>query len=189
MNEKTLSIADYISIAAVVSGGISVVALLSSDIRISINFWIFSVVLDYLDGRFARKYGGSRYGPILDTLTDMVIFVIFPVMLLVQSSITPIKIFLSLAIIAFSVLRLSRYTVDGVVGMKGKKTHKGTTTLYHSFYIILLHFSSLLDNWVFVISIFIPVILMPTQIKTPKIENRLVVFIAVILIAFLNNVQ
>ncbi len=95
-----LRFADVFSILNLVSGFFGVCLQ-------NVKFVMLSVLMDGLDGVFARRFGGSELGKELDSLADSVSFGVLPSYILFKSG----YVYASILYLVSSVYRLARFNV------------------------------------------------------------------------------
>jgi CDP-diacylglycerol--serine O-phosphatidyltransferase len=87
------------------------------------------LVLDSLDGPAARRWGSSEMGPALDTLSDLITFVVAPAVFVLEvygPVMWPGAVAASLAFLVTGTLRLARFT--RAAAESGKHTFRGLPT-------------------------------------------------------------
>ena len=127
-------------------------------IYLSISLVFVSMYLDYLDGRVARKFGGSAYGKMLDSLYDILGWVLFPsLMINIQANWAWWSIIITSVFCLFSALRLSRFTTNHYP----KKGYFEGMPVSYSRYALLLVL--LADG---IISLFIIAIMIPLMVSS-----------------------
>jgi archaetidylserine synthase len=113
---KELSVADYVTSISILLIVNAFWLAWNNQIHLAIAVTFISMFLDYLDGKLARKYGGSPYGKVLDSLYDILGWVLFPALMVnVQSGWAWWSLIITSTYCLFSALRLSRFTVAGYV--------------------------------------------------------------------------
>lgn len=142
MNKKhllaELSKADYITIAAtsLVLNAIWLLWLGHTKLAMAIGF--VSMYCDYLDGWFARKYGGSAYGKVLDSLYDILGWVLFPSLVInIQTGWAWWSVIITTLFCLSGLIRLSRFTVQGYVETD-KRYYIGLPVSYSRYALLLV---------------------------------------------------
>src|SRR4051794_5216826 len=79
---KELSKADYITVLATFFIVDAFWLLWHRQTELAIALAFTSMFLDYLDGAIARKYGASPYGHVIDSLYDVLGWVLFPALVI-----------------------------------------------------------------------------------------------------------
>lgn len=111
-----LSKADYITVLAtfLILNGFWLLWLGKTKLAIAIVF--VSMFFDYLDGKIARKYGASPYGKVLDSLYDILGWVLFPSLVInIQTHWSWWAMLVTTLYCLAASIRLSRFTVAGYV--------------------------------------------------------------------------
>jgi phosphatidylserine synthase len=170
MNKKhlllQLSWADYLTIFAtlLIVSAIWLLWLGKTELAVGVAF--LSMFLDYLDGTIARKFGGSPYGKVLDSLYDVLGWVLFPALVInIQTGWTWWSVVVTTLYCVFSVIRLSRFTVTGYVE-KDKSYYIGMPVLF-SKYALLIAFIFGAKLSVVILAIMIPLMVSSRLIKKP----------------------
>jgi CDP-diacylglycerol--serine O-phosphatidyltransferase len=162
---KELSKADYITLLAVLLIINSFWLLWNEEIYLAISLAFVSMYLDFLDGFVARKYGGSDYGKVLDTLYDVLGWVLFPALVInIEARWAWWSLLITTIFCLASVIRLSRFTVSGYVE-KNKKYYTGLPVLF-SKYALLTYL--LFDAK---ISLLILIIMIPLMVSSKLIKK------------------
>lgn len=164
---RELSIADYITLSSILLIVVAVWILWQNHIYLAVSVAFLSMFLDYLDGTIARKYGGSSYGKVLDSLYDVLGFVLFPG--LVINMVTDWA-WWSLAILALyhlsAVLRLARFTTEGYIETN-KRYYNGMPVLF-SKYALLTAFLWEAKLALLILLIMIPLMISSRLVKKPN---------------------
>ncbi|NKX12453.1 CDP-diacylglycerol--serine O-phosphatidyltransferase [Bacillus cereus] len=117
-NQFVKVIPNLFTIGNLLCGVISITLNMSEYLGVASIFICFSAILDFLDGRIARKLKvNSEFGIELDSLADIVSFGVAPA-LLFHTIATP-SILTSLAFILFptmGALRLAKYSIKPTIG-------------------------------------------------------------------------
>ena len=111
---QELSRADYITVLSIFLITNAFWLAWHQQYYLAIAVAFVSMFLDYLDGYVARLYGGSEYGKVLDSLYDILGWVLFPSLLInIQTDWAWWSISVTTLFVVASALRLSRFTVKG----------------------------------------------------------------------------
>lgn len=142
MNKKhllgELSKADYITLLATLLVVSAFWLIWNGQIYIAISLTFVSMFLDYLDGYVARRYGGSAYGKVLDSLYDILGWVLFPALVVnTQTQWAWWSIIITTVYCLFAALRLSRFTVSGYIETD-KKFFIGMPVSYSRYALLLV---------------------------------------------------
>lgn len=163
---KELSKADYITLLAVFLIINSFWLLWNGEIYLAISLAFVSMYLDFLDGFVARKYGGSDYGKVLDTLYDVLGWVLFPSLVInIEAHWAWWSLVITTIFCLASVIRLSRFTVAGYVE-KNKKYYTGLPVLFSKYALLTcLLFDAKIS--LLILIIMIPLMVSSKLIKKP----------------------
>jgi phosphatidylserine synthase len=133
-----LSKADYVTSLSIVLIANAFWLLWTGHLELAISVTFVSMFLDYLDGRIARRYGGSPYGKVLDSLYDILGWVLFPALVVnVQTGWAWWSILITTVYCLFSALRLSRFTVAGYVE-SDKRYYTGMPVSYSRYALLVV---------------------------------------------------
>lgn len=133
-----LSKADYITCLSIFLIVSAFWLLWNGQTHLAISITFVSMFLDYLDGRVARKYGGSPYGKVLDSLYDILGWVLFPALVVnVQSNWSWWAIVITTVYCLSAAIRLSRFTVTGYVETN-KRYYAGMPVSYSRYPLLLV---------------------------------------------------
>lgn len=161
-----LSKADYVTLVAIFAIINSFWLLWHGLIELAIALAFVSTFLDYLDGVIARRYGGSPYGKVLDSLYDVLGWVFFPALVVnIQARWAWWSVIVTTVFCLFAVLRLSRFTVGGYIE-SDKRYYKGLPVLF-SKYALLLVFIAGATLSVGILAIMIPLMVSSRLIPKP----------------------
>ena len=131
-----LSYADQVTLLAVGSIIVAFWLLWNGYIYLAVGFAFLSTFLDFLDGICARKYGGSAYGKMFDSLYDVLGWVLFPALIInIQSGWQWWSIVITTFYCIAAVMRLGRFTADGYVE-NGGSYYQGLPVLYSKYALI-----------------------------------------------------
>jgi len=163
---KQLSAADFVTLTATFLIIVSLWLLWNEQIYLAVSIAFISMFLDYLDGTIARKFGGSEYGKVLDSLYDVVGFVIFPSLVIIsQTGWAWWSLIVSALFHLSAVLRLARFTSQGYVETK-KLYYIGLPVLF-SKYALLSAFVLEAKIAVLVLAVMVPLMVSSRPIKKP----------------------
>ena len=152
---KKLALADYATSLAIVLIVNAFWLAWNDQLYLATCLAFASMFLDYLDGRLAKNFGGSPYGKILDSLYDMLGWVLFPSLLInIQADWAWWSLIITTAYCLFAALRLSRFTVEGYIGA-GRRAYAGLPVSY-SRYALLVAFVVGAKLSVLILAIMIP---------------------------------
>lgn len=135
---KELSRADYITILSLFLIVNAFWLLWNGWFYIAIAVTFTSMFFDYLDGYVARRFGGSPYGKVLDSLYDILGWVLFPALVInIQANWTWWSLIITTVFCVFAALRLSRFTVAGYVESK-KRYYVGMPVSYSRYALLFV---------------------------------------------------
>lgn len=135
---KELSIADYITVLSLFLIITAFWLLWNGQLYLAIAVTFVSMFFDYLDGRIARKYGGSPYGKVLDSLYDILGWVLFPALVInIQGNWSWWIVIITTVYCVFAALRLSRFTVAGYVETD-KRFYTGMPVSYSRYALLVV---------------------------------------------------
>jgi phosphatidylserine synthase len=161
-----LSKADYVTVLATFFIVNAFWLLWHGQIKLAIALAFVSMFLDYLDGTIARKYGSSPYGHVLDSLYDVLGWVLFPALVVnIQASWEWWAVIVTTAYCLAAVVRLSRFTVAGYVETD-KKYYTGMPVLF-SKYALLVSLILGAKLSVAILAIMIPLMVSSLLIRKP----------------------
>lgn len=159
-----LSKADYVTLTAVTLILLSFWLLLLDQVVLSIALAFVSTFLDYLDGVFARKYGGSPYGKVLDSLYDIMGWVLFPSAVInIQTGMAWWSVVITTLFCLSATLRLGRFTIDGYEEITSKRYYIGLPVLFSKYALLM----ALIANGLF--SVIIMAIMIPLMVSSRPI--------------------
>jgi archaetidylserine synthase len=139
---KELSFADYITMLSLVLIVNAFWLSWNDQIYLAIAVTFVSMFFDYLDGRIARKFGGSPYGKVLDSLYDILGWVLFPALVInIQTQWAWWSLAITTLFCVFAALRLSRFTVAGYVE-KNKRFYVGMPVSYSRYALLVVLLNS-----------------------------------------------
>lgn len=134
---RQLSRADYVTALAIGCAVNAFGLLWHGHTELAISLIFVSMFLDYVDGMVARKYGGSPYGAVLDSLYDVMGWVLFPALVInIQTGWAWWSIIATTIFCVFGLLRLSRFTVAGYVETDGRY-YRGMPVLFSKYALLV----------------------------------------------------
>jgi CDP-diacylglycerol--serine O-phosphatidyltransferase len=161
-----LSRPDYVTLLAVFFIVNAFWLLCMGKVYLAIAVAFLSTFLDYLDGVIARRYGGSPYGKIYDSLYDVLGWVLFPALVINHHFQWQWWVVIITTLFCVSgVMRLGRFTVEGYT-KQDKFYYVGVPVLY-SKYAVLTVFS--LNG---LLSVAILAIMVPLMISSRLIPKQ-----------------
>ncbi len=112
-----LGVADAVTVGNAALGFLAA-AVAMVDVSVAAQFVLLAAVLDGVDGVLARRYGGTRVGPYLDSLADVASFGVAPAMLVIalaeDAAVSGVAALVAFGIpalfVAMAVVRLGLYT-------------------------------------------------------------------------------
>jgi CDP-diacylglycerol--serine O-phosphatidyltransferase len=163
---RELSFADAITLLGTLLIIVAIWLLWRGQVNLAISIAFVSMFFDYLDGSIARKYGGSAYGKVLDTLYDILGFVLFPSLVVLLKSnwlwwVLPITALYHLS----ATLRLARFTTQGYMEAS-KRYYIGLPVLY-SKYALLISFIANAKVSAIILAIMVPLMISSKPVKKP----------------------
>jgi phosphatidylserine synthase len=163
---QELSKADYVTLTAVAFIACGFWVLWQGSVYLAVALAFVSMFLDYVDGAVARKYGGSPYGKVMDSLYDVMGWVLFPSLVInIQTGWQWWSILVTTLFCVFSIMRLSRFTVAGYVETDGRY-YRGLPVLF-SKYALLLAFVMSGQLAVLGLAVMIPLMVSSRLIRKP----------------------
>ena len=130
---RQLSRADAVTLAAVLLAVQALWWLWRGRLDLAVALVCVSMFLDYVDGAVARRWGSSPYGRVLDSLYDVLGWVLLP------ATIVNLRLdwaWWSLAVTSLfclaGLLRLSRFTVEGYTG-EARRHYVGLPVLFSQY--------------------------------------------------------
>lgn len=184
-----LSVADYITLCATLLIVSAIWLLWLGKLELAISIAFVSTFLDYLDGTVARKYGASPYGKVLDSLYDVLGFVLFPALVVnIQAKWEWWVVAITTLYCLSAVLRLSRFTVTGYVE-KDTRYYTGLPVLFSKYALLLVLIAGAKIS-VIILAIMIPLMISSRLVKKPhpfwaQIE---LLYAAIFLFLYLHHV-
>ena len=186
-----IAISDGISLLNMSFGFLSILSSINNDLNTASVLMLIAIIFDSIDGWIARKTNRNDelgFGKNIDSLSDIISFGVAPAILLYNSNSlfytnSTILTIVCLLIVICGVLRLARYNVladkldsNAFIGLPIPTIASVISTYYLSGLFNL--------NYALIISV-ITSILMVSNVKYPKIENKAVISICAILLILL----
>ena len=185
-----IRVPDLISSLNLISGFISVICTLHSNLRLASLFIILAIIFDCCDGWIARRLNQvseSDFGKNMDSFADSISFGLAPSILLYQlglqlnPQLNIVTIIFSIYLLLAGILRLARFNVigsrtNGFIGLPIPTT----ALLLSTFYL-----SNLFNLYLAYIFIFVSSTLMISQIKYQKLNINVVLIIILGILLFL----
>ena len=136
---QELSRADYITVLSIFLITNAFWLAWHQQYYLAIAVAFVSMFLDYLDGYVARLYGGSEYGKVLDSLYDILGWVLFPALLInIQTDWAWWSTSVTTLFVVASALRLSRFTVKGYKESEHKRHYVGMPVSYSRYALLVV---------------------------------------------------
>lgn len=108
--QKFFKFKDFFSLLCAIFGFFSIIAVFDKNFSLSSIFLILSMIFDYFDGFFARKFSQpTEYGAYIDTISDGVAFGIAPAIFVYFYSENIFYLFIAIIILSAGIMRLARY--------------------------------------------------------------------------------
>ncbi len=163
---KDLSAADCITLLASLLIIVALGLLWHHQTYLAISLAFVSMFLDYLDGTIARKYTSSAYGKVLDSLYDIVGFVLFPILtILILTNWAWWAVAIAIGYYLSASIRLARFTNQGYVG-GDKRYYVGLPVLF-SKYALLAAYLVNGQLAVMMLALMIPLMISSRRVKKP----------------------
>jgi phosphatidylserine synthase len=183
-----LSLADYITVLSnfLILNGFWL--LWNGHMLLAIAVVFVSMYLDYLDGWTARKYGGSPYGKVLDSLYDILGWVLFPALVVnIQTHWAWWSVVITTLYCMAAAIRLSRFTVAGYVETD-KRYYTGMPVSYSRYALLVVLLAGGVLSAV-MLAIMIPLMVSSRLFrKSPPILMQInLVYAAIFLTLYLRN--
>lgn len=135
---QELSRADYITVLSIVLITTAFWLVWHQQYYLAVSIAFVSMFLDYLDGYIARMYGGSDYGKVLDSLYDILGWVLFPALIInIQTGWSWLSVVVTTVFIVASALRLSRFTVEGYHSSQSARHYEGMPVSYSRYALLV----------------------------------------------------
>lgn len=140
--EKFFKFKDFFSLLCAIFGFFSIIAIFDKNFGLASIFLIFSMIFDYFDGFFARKFSHpTEYGAYIDTISDGVAFAITPAIFIYFYSINDFYFlfyfFVAIIVLSSGIMRLARYLC-----LKHEKFYVGLPITFNGIIIPFIYFLS-----------------------------------------------
>ena len=183
-----IAISDVTSLLNMSSGFLSIISSINNDLNTASALMLIAIIFDSIDGWIARKTNRNDelgFGKNIDSLSDVISFGVAPAILIYSSNSlfyinSIILTIVCLLIITCGILRLARYNVladkldsNAFIGLPIPTMGCIVSTYYLSGLFNL--------NYALILSV-ITSILMISNVKYPKIENKAVITVCAILL-------
>lgn len=178
---SSLKLPDHASLLAIVLSWLAIVLLLKSLFFASLGVAVFALISDMMDGFLARKYGGSSFGKYIDSFLDVILYLLYPSLFIFLLGFSNVVAVIVLAIfITTGVLRLARFTAEGLEEDKGQRYYIGMPVFWNLLWlyavVILVKRGLLFDTGWLSLDVGLLVVswLMISSIKFPKPASYIV---------------
>lgn len=164
--KRLVSTLSLLALAAAIA---AIFFLLKSKPTMAFSFLLVAFILDMVDGPIARKYNvESKQGAILDMVTDIPLYLIFPAILLFRFG---VPIWLLGLFVAAGIFRLVRFTSRGHLTKKGRLYYQGVP-VYYSHLLILLYLLTSLPSLLLTVLVVILCLLMISHLPIYKLKPQ-----------------
>jgi len=138
---KKYILVNCITAISLILGSIAIYLAVHGELYHSLAFAMLASVSDSLDGYWARKLGAeSHYGAIFDTACDIVVYLVYPAIILSNVFGMNSAFGITLIVLFFmaGIYRLVRFTTSGFEVDGEKKYYLGMPVFYSHFAIMIL---------------------------------------------------
>lgn len=121
---------------------LAILGLWEGRVDAAVGLCLIAFVLDMVDGFLARKLGTvSRFGAIVDTISDVFIYLVFTIgyLMTMYSDIEPWFYLVLGVFLAAGAFRLLRFTRSGLIEQNGQLYYRGAPVYYTIFLVLGLH--------------------------------------------------
>ncbi len=141
---KQIGWAGLVTIFSLLSAWTSISFILSNNPKLAILFSVLAFLLDTLDGFVARRLGTSSiFGTYLDSMVDAINYSVLAALVTEQVLLPGVAGFLiGFLILAFGILRLVLFTVNGFAKVNDKVYYVGVVTPHLTLAVALIFFLS-----------------------------------------------
>lgn len=178
---EELSRADWVTVTSILLITCAFWLTWKQHIYLAMSVAFVSMFFDYLDGYLARRYGSSDYGKVLDSLYDILGWVLFPSLIVnIQTEWHWWSLVVTTVFVVAAALRLSRFTVKGYNESKPIRHYVGMPVSYSRYALVVAPLFSGLLSLLFV-AIMIPLMISNRLFrKSPPILMKINLLYAVI---------
>lgn len=161
---KFFKFKDIFSLICAIFGFFSIIAVFDKNFPLASIFLILSMIFDYFDGFFARKFSQpTEYGSYIDTVSDGIAFGIAPAIFIYFYS-NIIYIFIAIIVLSTGIMRLARYLC-----IKDDKFYIGLPITFNGIIVPFLYFLSEILHFNLFFLMLISSFLMISSLKFKKI--------------------
>ena len=190
--QSFIAISDGISLMNMICGFISIILAINHEFSLSAILMIVAIMFDSVDGWVARKINRNdelKFGKNIDSLSDAISFGAAPATFLytlsetIPNNISILSILVSLLMVVCGILRLTRYNViadhietQDFIGFP----IPGIAIILATYYL-----SGLFNLYIALPLLAITSLLMISNVKYPKFNNKIIIGISVVLIVLI----
>lgn len=170
---NNLGLAGLVSMLSLLAAWSAIYFVLQKDAKLTVVFSVVAFLLDIVDGQIARRLNkDSAFGRTLDSLVDLVNYSVLAglatQLMLVDSA---LGFFTAFLIVAFGVIRLALFTVNGFDVKEEKLYYRGVVTPHLTLAVSVLylinHFFTI-EQWLIALVLSILAIGQVSTIRTRK---------------------
>lgn len=182
-----LSKADYITLLATFCILNAFWLLWQGELYLAIALAFVSMFLDYVDGTVARRYGGSPFGKVFDSLYDVLGWVLFPALVInIQADWAWWAVVVTTLFCVTGFARLGRFTVDGYEGTD-TKYYVGMPVLFSKYALLVCLFAEAKLS-VAILAFMIPLMVSSKLVRKPHPLLAQLELLYAVLFVWLNSV-
>jgi CDP-diacylglycerol--serine O-phosphatidyltransferase len=135
----SLNRADWLTLGGLLLSGLGLLAALRGTLSLAIVLMLLAMLVDMLDGVLARRLGlESEFGRHLDSLCDVLTYLILPLFLLYQFGMQDVLALAALlAFLTAGLLRLARFNILPTVEENGVRYHIGLQVIWSQLVVVL----------------------------------------------------
>jgi CDP-diacylglycerol--serine O-phosphatidyltransferase len=139
-----------------------------------------ALIIDLLDGYIARRFNAtSTLGKWLDSLSDIPLYLLFPLQYWITENNIPL--FIAVIVTICGIFRLIRFSIQGFLQKNGELTYRGLPVYYLQILLVLTIIIPISSIWLSIALISVS-IMMISPIKIPKTSIK--VFLIGLLVYF-----